>query len=68
MDWIEQWFGFAPDNGDGTLELVIMATGLGLIVVAVIWKVPHWRAALIRLITQLRHGQLGGGDHPRREG
>ena len=24
MDWIERWFGFAPDNGDGSLELLIM--------------------------------------------
>ncbi|HWT99996.1 MAG TPA: hypothetical protein VN229_20335 [Terriglobales bacterium] len=62
MDWIERWFGFAPDNGDGTLELVIMATGLGLIVIAVIWKVPRWRAAVFRLMTGLRHG-----DHQHRE-
>ena len=23
MDWFEQLFGFAPDNGDGSLELLI---------------------------------------------
>lgn len=56
MDWIERWFGFAPDNGDGTLELVITAIGFGLIVVAVIWKVPRWRAAVFRSMTELRRG------------
>jgi hypothetical protein len=34
MDWIEQWFGFAPDGGDGTLELVIMLVAAAVIVVA----------------------------------
>jgi hypothetical protein len=36
MDFIERWFGFAPDHGDGSLEaiililIVIVITGLGL--------------------------------------
>jgi hypothetical protein len=36
MDFIERWFGFAPDHGDGSLEaiillaLVTLVTGLGL--------------------------------------
>ena len=32
MDWIERWFGAAPDNGDGTLELLLdtPATGWSL--------------------------------------
>ena len=32
MDFIESWFGIAPDNGDGSLE----AMWIGAIVVAVI--------------------------------
>jgi hypothetical protein len=24
MDWIERWLGFAPDNGDGSLELLLL--------------------------------------------
>jgi hypothetical protein len=31
MDWIETWFGFSPDAGDGSLELLIL---LALLVVA----------------------------------
>jgi hypothetical protein len=23
MDWVERWFGVAPDNGDGSLELLL---------------------------------------------
>ena len=22
MDWIEQWFGIAPDGGDGSIEIL----------------------------------------------
>jgi hypothetical protein len=24
MDFIERWFGFAPDHGDGSLEAIIL--------------------------------------------
>jgi hypothetical protein len=24
MDWIERWFGFSPDDGDGTVEWLIV--------------------------------------------
>jgi hypothetical protein len=36
MDFIERWFGFSPDGGDGSFEaiiliaIVIVITGLGL--------------------------------------
>ena len=36
MDWLEQWFGFAPDNGDGSLELLIVLTILAADAVFVI--------------------------------
>ena len=41
MDWIERWFGVAPDSGDGTLELVIMAAIGAVVAVAVIWRIPR---------------------------
>ena len=47
MDWIEGWFGVAPDNGDGTLELVIIATVAAAVVVAVIWRIPRTRTAAV---------------------
>ena len=31
MDWIEQLFGIAPDNGDGTTEMKITAA-IGVLV------------------------------------
>ena len=24
MDWIEQWLGISPDNGDGSLETLLL--------------------------------------------
>lgn len=63
MDWIEQWFGFAPDNGDGTLELLIMLVVSAVIVVAVVWRVPRTRSAAMRFFAQI-HAMIVG----RREG
>jgi hypothetical protein len=48
MDWIEQWFGIAPDNGDGTLELLIWLVVAAVIVSAAAWRVPRARAAALR--------------------
>jgi hypothetical protein len=62
MDWIEQWFGFAPDNGDGTLELVIMAAATGIVAVVIVWRVPRLRAAALRFVSQLRHGDRPSSD------
>ena len=37
MDFIERWFGFSPDHGDGSLEamlltmLVVFVAGIGLV-------------------------------------
>jgi hypothetical protein len=36
MDWIEHWFGMAPDNGDGVLELSIMLIVAAIVAVAVV--------------------------------
>ena len=60
MDWIEQWFGFAPDNGDGTLELLIMLVAVAVVAVTVVWRVPRARRALLRLfggISERRSGR-----------
>ena len=38
MDFIERIFGFAPDGGDGTFELLLFAIPiLGLVILAV-WR------------------------------
>jgi len=38
MDWLEQWFGIAPDNGDGSLELLIVLLLLTAGAVFAIWR------------------------------
>jgi len=61
MNWIEQWFGFAPDNGDGSLELLIMLVVAAVIVVAAVWRVRPARAWVLRYFTQVRERLIGGG-------
>jgi len=63
MDWIEQWFGIAPDSGDGTLELLIWLVVAAAIVFAAVWRVPRARTAALRLFAQLHAIAIG-----RREG
>jgi len=46
MDFIEQWFGIAPDHGDGSLEFLWLAA----IIVAVVAvfsrrRIVNWLAA-----------------------
>jgi hypothetical protein len=41
MDWIETWFGFSPDAGDGSLELIILLTLLVVAAALVIWRNPR---------------------------
>ena len=63
MDWIEQWFGIAPDNGDGTLELLIWLVVAAVIVSAAVWRVPRARTAALHFFAQLHaigSGRCGG--------
>jgi hypothetical protein len=62
MDWIEQWFGFAPDNGDGTLELMIMLVAVAVVTVAVIWRMPAPRAIALRFFALLHARTIGRED------
>jgi hypothetical protein len=39
MDWIERLLGFSPDNGDGSLELLLALLGATLLVVAALLRV-----------------------------
>ena len=40
MDWIEQWLGFNPDGGDGTIEaaIVVALVIVGITIVCVVSK------------------------------
>lgn len=46
MDWIERWFGVAPDNGDGTLELLLLLVVVTVAVIAGLALHPRSRAAI----------------------
>lgn len=39
MDWIEQWFGLSPDQGDGSVEWLILL----MCVVVAITLVKYWK-------------------------
>ena len=41
MDWFEQLFGFAPDNGDGSLELLIFLAIAAAVMLPLILCVPR---------------------------
>jgi hypothetical protein len=56
MDWIERWFGIAPDHGDGSFELSLMLTVAAVVIALAIWQYPPGRAALLRVFTRLRLG------------
>jgi hypothetical protein len=43
MDWIEQWFGFAPDNGDGTLEALLVIIGVVMAIIVIMASHPRGR-------------------------
>ncbi len=49
MDWIEQWFGFSPDNGDGTFELFLMLLAVVVVAGIVIAVNRRARNAFVRL-------------------
>ncbi len=51
MDWIEQWLGFAPDNGDGTLELTLTLLAVAVVVTAVLARWSRGRAMVMRWLT-----------------
>ena len=54
MDWIEQWLGIAPDNGDGSLELLILLCVIAAGVAAVAYLHPRTRAYLTTLAEEAR--------------
>jgi hypothetical protein len=54
MDWIEQWFRIATDNGDGMLELLIALSAAAVIVSAAAWRAPRVRLAAFRFMARLQ--------------
>jgi len=54
MDWIERWFGVSPDNGDGSLEMLIALCAIAAAVAAILYLHPPTRAYLTGLAGELR--------------
>lgn len=48
MDFIERWFGFSPDGGDGSTEL------LYIIVIAVVLALVFGRRRIAKLLSDRR--------------
>jgi hypothetical protein len=60
MDWIERWFGISPDNGDGTVEWLIIVAIVMIGVGALTLAFPQWRQMLLRLCNVLGIAQSSG--------
>jgi hypothetical protein len=54
MDWIERWFGVAPDNGDGSLEMLISLCAIAAGLTAFAYLHPRTRAYLATLVEEVR--------------
>jgi hypothetical protein len=50
MDWIERWFGVAPDNGDGSLELLLILCFAAGVVIAIPLLNKRARSLLLRVL------------------
>ena len=47
MDFIEQWFGVSPDNGDGSLELLwVVAIALAILAIALRRPTARWLSSV----------------------
>lgn len=51
MDWIERWFGISPDNGDGSLEWLVVCVTIiaGLAAITIAMSFPRPRAMLLQV-------------------
>jgi hypothetical protein len=54
MDWIERWFGVAPDNGDGSLEMLESLCAIAAGLAAFAYLYPRTRAYLTTLAEEAR--------------
>ena len=54
MDWIERGFGVAPDNGDGSLEMLIALCAIAAGLAVFSYLHPRTRAYLATLAEEAR--------------
>jgi uncharacterized membrane protein len=57
MDWIEQLFGFSPDGGDGTTEVLIVFVSC-VVSAAVVYAVSSKTRAYVRWLLGEKLGVL----------
>ena len=56
MDWIEQLFGFSPDGGDGSAEVLIVLACCIALAGVIAWRVPALRDGARRLFRRRAAG------------
>jgi hypothetical protein len=56
MDWIEQLFGFSPDGGDGSAEVLIVLACCIALAGVIVWRVPALRDGARRLFRKRAAG------------
>jgi hypothetical protein len=37
MDFIERYLGFAPDSGDGSMEILVLVATIAIVVAVALW-------------------------------
>ena len=56
MDWLEKLFGFSPDGGDGSAEVLIVLACCVIVAGVMIWRVPVLRDWTLRLFQRRAAG------------
>jgi len=55
MDWIERWFDVAPDNGDGSLEMMVVVALVASAAILFVGCYGPARRALLRRLGAAPH-------------
>jgi len=58
MDWIERWFNIYPDNGDGSLELLVLAILFAVAAVLTISLSPSIRISMRKALSVIARWRL----------
>ena len=56
MDWIETLFGWSPDGGNGTTELLVVLACCVALAGVIVWRVPALHERVRRLFGAARRG------------
>jgi hypothetical protein len=62
MNWIERWLDIAPDNGDGTLEWLIVLVVTVLVLVPAALSRSRVRSAVRRFVLSRRRSSYQNID------